>query len=69
LRSPCCCRFSRLDAQRALADLSTAGAQRIVDAGHNMHTEAPDVVVQAIRDVIAMSRRKPSGYSGGAHVI
>ena len=48
---------ARLDAQRGLAELSSAGTQRIVNAGHNMHLEAPDVVVQAIREVIAAARR------------
>jgi len=44
---------ARLEAQRGLAELSTAGQQRIIAAGHNMHLEVPDVVVQAIRDVLA----------------
>lgn len=48
---------TRLDAQRGLAALSSAGTQRIVKAGHNMHLEVPDVVVQAIRDVIGAARR------------
>ena len=48
---------ARLDAQRVLTELSTAGTQRMVDAGHNMHLETPDAVVQAIRDVIAAVRR------------
>ena len=48
---------ARLDAQRGLAALSSAGTQRIVKAGHNMHLEVPDVVVQAIRDVIGAARR------------
>jgi hypothetical protein len=48
---------ARLDAQRGLAELSSAGTQRIVNAGHNMHLEAPDVLVQAIRDVIGAVKR------------
>ena len=48
---------ARLDAQRALAELSSAGTQRIVKAGHNMHLEAPDIVVQAIRDIVNAVRR------------
>ena len=48
---------ARLDAQRGLAELSSAGTQRIVNAGHNMHLETPGVVVQAIRDVIAAGKR------------
>jgi len=47
---------ARLDAQRALALLSSAGEQRIVDAGHNLHQEAPSAVVSAIRDVVARAR-------------
>jgi hypothetical protein len=48
---------TRLEAQRALATLSTAGKQRVVTCGHNMHLEAPDVVVAAIREVVAEVRR------------
>ena len=48
---------ARLDAQRALALLSTTGAQRIIDAGHNLHLEARAAVVAAIRDVIAIARK------------
>jgi pimeloyl-ACP methyl ester carboxylesterase len=48
---------ARLDAQRGLVELSTAGTQRLVKAGHNMHLEAPEVVVQAIRDVISAAAR------------
>ena len=47
---------TRLDAQRALARLSTVGAMRLVDAGHNMHLEAPDEVERAIRTVIDLAR-------------
>jgi pimeloyl-ACP methyl ester carboxylesterase len=48
----------RLDAQRALAELSSAGSQRLVPSGHNMHLEVPDAVAHAIRDVAA-ARSKP----------
>jgi|SRR2546421_6581230 len=47
---------NRLDAQRALADLSSAGTQRIIASGHSMHLEAPEAVAQAIRDVTAAAR-------------
>jgi pimeloyl-ACP methyl ester carboxylesterase len=47
---------ARLDAQLVLTELSTAGKQRLVDAGHNMHLETPDIVVEAIRDVLAAKR-------------
>jgi pimeloyl-ACP methyl ester carboxylesterase len=47
---------ARLDAQRALKDLSSAGTQRVINAGHNMHLEVPAAVVQAIRDVITSAR-------------
>jgi pimeloyl-ACP methyl ester carboxylesterase len=43
---------ARRDAQRQLAELSTRGSQRIIAASHNLHLEAPDVVTQAIREVI-----------------
>jgi uroporphyrinogen-III decarboxylase len=42
----------RLEAQRALADLSTAGSQRIINSGHNLHLEAPGEVERAIHDVV-----------------
>jgi pimeloyl-ACP methyl ester carboxylesterase len=45
---------ARRDAQRQLAELSSHGSQRIIKAGHNMHLEAPEVVSQAIRDVISV---------------
>jgi pimeloyl-ACP methyl ester carboxylesterase len=48
---------ARLDAQRALAKLSSARAQRSVKAGHNLHLEAPDIVVQAIREIVHAVRR------------
>jgi len=46
----------RLDAQRSLARLSTAGTQRIIQSGHNMHLEAPDEVSGAIHDVVVAAR-------------
>jgi pimeloyl-ACP methyl ester carboxylesterase len=49
---------TRLDAQRALAELSSAGTQRLVPSGHNMHLEVPDAVAQAIRDVAAATHSK-----------
>lgn len=49
---------TRLDAQHALADLSTAGSQRIVDSGHNLHLEAPAEVERAIRAVVDAVRGK-----------
>lgn len=48
----------RLSAQAALARLSSAGRQVLVDSGHDMQTEAPDVVSQAIEDVVAAVRRR-----------
>lgn len=48
---------NRLDSQRALVDLSSAGTQRIIPSGHSMHLEAPDAVERAIRDVAAGSRK------------
>jgi pimeloyl-ACP methyl ester carboxylesterase len=52
---------NRLDSQRALADLSSAGRQRIIASGHSMHLEAPDAVAKAITDVAeaARSRKQP----------
>jgi pimeloyl-ACP methyl ester carboxylesterase len=44
---------TRLAAQRELAELSSRGTQRMIKAGHNMHLEAPDVVTQAIRDLVS----------------
>jgi pimeloyl-ACP methyl ester carboxylesterase len=43
--------------QGALAALSSRGEQRIFrESGHNMHLDAPDVVIAAVRDVVEMSR-------------
>jgi len=49
----------RLEAQRALVALSTAGAQEVVDTGHNMHLEAPDTVTAAIVKVVGLVRKHP----------
>jgi pimeloyl-ACP methyl ester carboxylesterase len=40
------------------AALSTRGELRIVDAGHNMHVEAPHFVVEAIAEVLAAARSR-----------
>jgi pimeloyl-ACP methyl ester carboxylesterase len=48
----------RLDSQRALAELSSAGTQRMIPSGHSMHLEAPDAVVKAIHDVAAAAQSK-----------
>lgn len=42
--------------QAHLVQLSTKGEQRIVQAGHDMHLEAPDVVARAIEDVVRRIR-------------
>jgi pimeloyl-ACP methyl ester carboxylesterase len=55
---------SRIAAQAALKDLSSAGSQRMVDSGHNMHLEAPDVVAGAIRDVVTAARQQPGKEAG-----
>ncbi len=47
----------RLQAQAELAKLSSAGRHILVDSGHDMHIEAPEVVSQAIEDVVAAVRR------------
>jgi len=49
---------NRQESQRSLADLSSAGTQRLIASGHNMHLEAPDAVVRAIRDVAAAAHSK-----------
>jgi pimeloyl-ACP methyl ester carboxylesterase len=49
---------ARLDSQRALARLSSAGTQQIVESGHNMHLEAPDTVANAIAVVVRAVRAK-----------
>jgi pimeloyl-ACP methyl ester carboxylesterase len=48
---------ARLDSQRALAAWSQAGELRVVDAGHNIHLEAPSVAADAILTVVARVRR------------
>ena len=42
----------RLETQRALVRLSTAGSQQLVESGHSMHLEAPDTVAAAIAQVV-----------------
>jgi pimeloyl-ACP methyl ester carboxylesterase len=49
---------TRLAAQQALAALSSRGSQQIVNAGHNMHLEVPDIVVGAIRRVTDAAKMK-----------
>jgi pimeloyl-ACP methyl ester carboxylesterase len=44
--------------QAQLARLSTRGTQTIVASGHNMHTEAPDAVADAIRRVVDQVRAR-----------
>jgi pimeloyl-ACP methyl ester carboxylesterase len=46
----------RLDSQRALARLSSAGTQQIVESGHNMHLEAPGTVAAAIQSIVRQVR-------------
>jgi pimeloyl-ACP methyl ester carboxylesterase len=57
----------RLESQRALVTLSTAGVQEIVDTGHNMHLEAPDTVAAAIGKVVDLVRKhsKRDTIAGG----
>jgi len=38
--------------QRALARLTREGQYRAVPAGHNVHTERPDLVIDAIRELV-----------------
>jgi pimeloyl-ACP methyl ester carboxylesterase len=47
---------ARYAAQTALARLSTKGTSRTVASGHQMHLEAPDEVVKAIREAWEMAR-------------
>jgi len=49
----------RLESQRALVALSTAGVQEVIDTGHNMHLEAPDAVAGAIVKVVGLVRTHP----------
>jgi hypothetical protein len=47
----------RLAAQRGLAALSSLGRYLLVDSGHDMQTEAPDAVSEAIESVVATVRK------------
>ncbi|HEY6051233.1 MAG TPA: alpha/beta hydrolase [Thermoanaerobaculia bacterium] len=47
----------RLAGQAGLARLSRRGRQVVVPAGHNMEIEAPDVVANAILEVVAAARQ------------
>lgn len=49
----------RLESQAALAQLSSAGRHVLVDSGHDMQTEVPDTVAEAIEEVVAAVRRRP----------
>jgi pimeloyl-ACP methyl ester carboxylesterase len=58
-----------LDLQRELADLSTNSVHRIVDgAGHYIHWDRPEAVIDAIRDVVTASRegRRMSEAAAGS---
>jgi pimeloyl-ACP methyl ester carboxylesterase len=46
----------RLNSQRALVELSTRASQQIVNSGHNMHLEVPDIVTQSILRVVHAAR-------------
>jgi pimeloyl-ACP methyl ester carboxylesterase len=51
--------------QSTLARLSTRGDHRIVeDAGHFLHLDRPDAVVEAVRDVITMAQGRSSPAPG-----
>jgi pimeloyl-ACP methyl ester carboxylesterase len=47
--------------QERLAGLSRKGRQVLVDAGHDMHLEAPEVVAGAIADVVDQVRHRSRG--------
>lgn len=49
----------RLSLQSQLTLLSTNSKQVIVDSGHNMNLEAPDVVASAIFNVVVLCREAP----------
>ena len=52
--------------QPKLARLSTRGQQVIVpNSGHRMHEEAPDVVMEAVRKVVADVRAQSAALSAG----
>jgi hypothetical protein len=46
----------RLASQAALLDLSSASTQWLVNAGHNMHLEAPEIVAAGILDTVRRIR-------------
>ena len=48
----------RKELQERLARLSRKGRQILVDSGHEMHLEAPDVVAQAVADVVNQARQR-----------
>jgi pimeloyl-ACP methyl ester carboxylesterase len=49
---------ARYAAQAALARLSTKGTSRTVRSGHQMHLEAPDEVVKAIREACGRAAKR-----------
>ena len=53
--------------QPKLVRLSTRGRQVIVQkSGHRIHEEAPEVVVAAVREVLADTRQQPQASLVGA---
>jgi pimeloyl-ACP methyl ester carboxylesterase len=49
---------NRLESQRALARLSSAGTQQLVESGHNMHVEVPGTVAAAVIRVVDLVRAR-----------
>ena len=40
-----------------MARLSKGGRVEFIDAGHNLHLEAPEQVVAAIREVVGLAKQ------------
>jgi pimeloyl-ACP methyl ester carboxylesterase len=49
----------RLQTQSQLTLLSSNGRQVIIDSGHNMNLEVPNIVAAAISDVVVLCRQSP----------
>ena len=51
----------RLDLQRELVSLSSRGKQVIAEkSGHNIHRDQPDLVIDAIRQVVEEAMSAPN---------
>ena len=50
----------QIDLQFGLSGQSSQGEQRVIrESGHLMHVDAPEAVIEAVRDILVMSAKQP----------